>query len=71
MVQYAKGTKSRAMCDRCGFEVPYTDLKKEWNGLMVCQMWDCYEPKHPQLEPRTVSDAEALRNPRPDTDTEA
>jgi len=71
MTTYAKGTKSRAMCDRCGFEVPYLDLKLEWTGLRVCQKYDCWEPKHPQLEPRSVVDAEILKDPRPDNDTEA
>jgi hypothetical protein len=40
------------------------DLKKEWQNLKVCVF--CYEPKHPQLEPRrNVSDAIALYEPRP------
>ncbi len=71
MTRYARGTKSRAMCDRCGFEVPYLDLRTEWNGLRVCQIYDCYEEKHPQLEPRSVVDAEILVQPRPDNDVEA
>ena len=28
---YAQGKYARAICDRCGFDVPYLDLKK--NGL--------------------------------------
>ena len=61
---YAVGKYSEAIYDRCGFEVKYLELKEEWNGLLVCQ--ECYEPKHPQLEPAYSSaDAEALENPRP------
>ena len=61
---FAVGKESQAICDRCGFQYYYLDLKKEWNGLFVCP--ECYEPKHPQLEPiHNVSDPEALRFPRP------
>jgi hypothetical protein len=61
---FAVGKYSRAICDRCGFEYKYLELKEEWNGLLVCE--ECYEPKHPQLEPTYASaDAEALQNPRP------
>lgn len=61
---FAVGRKSQAICDRCGFAYPYLELKEEWNGLRVCP--ECYEPKHPQLEPPYASaDAEALENPRP------
>tara|TARA_Y100000114_G_C11760228_1_gene329123 strand:+ start:2811 stop:3140 length:330 start_codon:yes stop_codon:yes gene_type:complete len=61
---FAVGKYSEAICDRCGFEVNYLSLQEEWNGLLVCP--ECYEPKHPQLEPVYASaDAEALENPRP------
>ena len=63
---FARGLKSKAMDDRSGFEVPYKDLRKEWTGHRVHK--DDWEPKHPQLEPRSVVDAEALRNPRPNDD---
>jgi hypothetical protein len=61
---FAVGKYSEAICDRCGFEVKYLELVEEWNGLLVCP--ECYEPKHPQLEPTYSSaDAQALQNPRP------
>ena len=60
---YASGRKSQAICDRCGLKYPYPDLKEEWTGLRVCSY--CYEPKHPQLNPHSASDPEALRHPRP------
>ena len=61
---YASGKYSVAICDRCGFRYKYTQLKKEWTGFRVCS--ECYEPKHPQLEPpRNLPDPEALRDPRP------
>tara|TARA_A100000171_G_scaffold37638_1_gene36734 strand:- start:118 stop:459 length:342 start_codon:yes stop_codon:yes gene_type:complete len=61
---FASGKHAIAICDRCGFQYKYLTLKKEWTGFRVCP--ECYEPKHPQLEPiHNVSDSEALRFPRP------
>ena len=66
---YASGKYAKAMCDRCGFEYEYTQLKKEWYGLKACPT--CFEPKHPQLEPLlNFLEPEALRDPRPDNDKE-
>jgi len=63
-MSFASGKHAIAICDRCGFQYKYTSLKKEWTGFRVCT--ECYEPKHPQLEPpKNVSDAEGLRFPRP------
>lgn len=65
MARYATGKFAKAECDRCGWEYPYLSLQKEWNGLKVCPT--CWESKHPQLEPRSASDATALFEPRPDS----
>jgi len=63
-MKYAIGKHSLAICDRCGFEYRYLELRKEWNGLRVCQ--ECYEPKHPQLEPSPPPfEPQALYDPRP------
>lgn len=65
MAKFASGKKSYAISDRSGVRYPYRDMRKEWNGLLVGP--DEYEPKHPQLKPLpAVSDAQALRNARPD-----
>ena len=62
---FALGKNALAVCDRCGQQYDYLVLKKEWTGFKTCP--ECYEPKHPQLEPkRNISDAIALRDPRPD-----
>lgn len=62
---YAKGTYANAICDRCGFKYPYLSIKTEWDHTRVCS--ECYEPKHPQLNPvHPPVDAEALWQPRPD-----
>jgi hypothetical protein len=61
---YAAGKRAWGACDRCGQRFLLNDLKTEWQNLKVCVF--CYEPKHPQLEPRrNVSDAIALYEPRP------
>ena len=63
-MSYASGKFAVGLCDRCAFEYPLKDLKKEWTGFKVCS--ECFEPKHPQLEPpRHVSDPEGLRFARP------
>tara|TARA_R110000824_G_scaffold2970_14_gene13620 strand:- start:3467 stop:3856 length:390 start_codon:yes stop_codon:yes gene_type:complete len=67
MAIYATGAKSQAICERCGFRIPYQQLTTEWNGLRVCP--ECWDPKHPQLTPRTVADAQAIYQPRPGTNS--
>ena len=66
---YALGKFAKGLCDRCSFEYKLSELREEWNGAKVCP--DCYEPKHPQLEPLTATaDPEALYRPRPNNDHE-
>lgn len=65
--KYASGKYAYRMCDRCGQRYPYNEVREEWNGLMVCKA-ECWEPKHPQLEPKVYVDAQALYKPRPDND---
>ena len=56
---------SKAISDRSGFEFPYNEMVKEWNGSFVHSSE--YEEKHPQLDRRTRgSDTQGLRNARPD-----
>ena len=67
---YASDKYAIALCDRCAFEYPLNQLKKEWTGFKVCPQ--CYEPKAAQLEPLPhVADPESLYQPRPDLDKEA
>tara|TARA_R110000744_G_scaffold31183_1_gene73492 strand:+ start:1047 stop:1409 length:363 start_codon:yes stop_codon:yes gene_type:complete len=61
---YASGKHALGICDRCGWQCRYLEMKKEWTGLKVCE--ECYEPKHPQLFPTKVSDSETLFEPRPE-----
>ena len=45
-IDYWKRGEWNAICDRCGFQYKSGDLRREWDGLMVCR--SCWEPRHPQ-----------------------
>ena len=65
MAGYTSGKFGLALCDQCGQQFKLNQLKKEWTGFKVCV--ECYEPKHPQLEPkRTLNEPQALLEPRPE-----
>ena len=65
MATFATGKYSLALCDRCGQQFKFNQLKQEWNGLKTCPQ--CFETKHPQLDPSYYSaDAQALPWTRPD-----
>ena len=62
---YASGKFAIALCDQCGQRFKLLELIKDWKGFKVCR--ECYEPKHPQLEPkRTITEPQALYQPRPE-----
>ena len=43
---YYKHGDRNAICDMCGFKYKLSQLRKRWDGLMVClKDW---EPQHPQ-----------------------
>ena len=66
MGRFASGKDAYGISDRSGFRYRLRDMRKEWNGLLVGK--DEWEEKHPQIQPvRHAIDAEALRDPRPDT----
>ena len=66
MARFASGKDAYGISDRSGFRYRLRDMRKEWNGLLVGK--DEWEAKHPQLEvTRHPPDAEALRDPRPDS----
>ena len=61
---FANGNRAIALCDRCGQQYKYLQLRQECNVLFTCP--DCFEPKHPQLDPGYhPADAIALKDPRP------
>ncbi len=53
-----------ARCDRCGAKRKGSELRKQWNGWMVCP--EHWEPRHPQDFVRAVKEnptPEFVRNP--------
>jgi hypothetical protein len=70
MANFTSGKFAKAICDRCGDKMNYSDLKKEWTGLRVCE--ECLDEEDPLEFPTNFPvDAESLHNPRPDNDIEA
>ena len=74
-VQYARGATAPGLCDRCGFKYLLNDLHWEIvdrrrTGLRVCDA--CFDQDHPQLQLGRVpvNDPQALRDPRPDPNTD-
>lgn len=72
--RFANGAKAWGVCDVCGFRF---DLKKLKNLVVKTKQTEikacpqCWVPDQPQLLLGTfpVSDPQAIRNPRPDTNT--
>ena len=72
--QFASGKYAISQCDRCGFRYKLKQLKpltiKTKNvNILVCQ--ECWEPDQPQLQlgMYPVNDPQAVRNPRPDSNS--
>ena len=64
MTTFATGKYALALCDRCGQQFKFNQLREEWNGLKTCPQ--CFETKHPQLDPSYHSaDPQALPWTRP------
>ena len=62
---FASGKKAWGISDRSGKRYRLSEMKKEWNGLLVGP--DEWEEKHPQLfPPRVGPDPQALKDARPD-----
>ncbi len=54
-----------AICDRCGFEFKSSELKRDWQGLMVCDK--DYETRHPQDFIKLNVERPAAKWVRPET----
>lgn len=72
---FAVGKYALAMCDRCGLQVLYKELKTQIinmkpTGLRVCD--ECLDQDHPQYQVGLwpVNDPQALENPRTDQDND-
>lgn len=55
---YYKSGSWNVHCDVCGFKFKATDIKKRWDGLMVCK--DDWEPDHPQKYIRVTEDIQVV-----------
>jgi hypothetical protein len=71
---FASGRWAISQCDRCNFRFPLKKLRrlviKTKNiNILVCP--ECWEPDQPQLQlgMYPVNDPQALRNPRPDSNS--
>lgn len=72
MATYAAGKKALAVCDICGNQCKYRELKVyifnlKPNGLRVCP--SCWDKDQPQLRvgANFIPEGIALLNPRPDS----
>ena len=64
MPKYATGKHALAISDRSGLQFPWREMVTEWTGAFV-HMSE-YEPKQPQLRPKTLSaDSISLSKIRP------
>jgi hypothetical protein len=72
--RFANGAKSYGFCDRCGFRFDLKKLKNEVVKTKQTQIKSCpqcWSEDHPQLQLGLypISDPQAIRDPRPDTNT--
>jgi len=72
--RFANGAKAFAFCDLCGFRFDLKKLKNltvktKQTQIKACPQ--CWTPDQPQLQlgMYPVSDPQAIRDPRPDTNT--
>lgn len=53
---------SNAICDVCGWKYKQSQLRKRWDGAMVCNK--DWEPRHPQDDIRIRSERNNVIEPR-------
>jgi hypothetical protein len=54
---------SKSVCDVCGFDMHHSQLRKRWDGAMVCaQDW---EPRHPQDSLQARAERNNVKDARP------
>jgi hypothetical protein len=54
---------SKAVCDCCGFDFKQSQLRKRWDGAMVCAA--DWELRHPQDSLKARAERNNVKNPRP------
>lgn len=72
--RFANGAKAFGFCDLCGFRFQLKKLKNlvvktKQTQIKACPQ--CWTPDHPQLQlgMYPIADPQAIRDPRPDTNT--
>ena len=70
--KFASAKNSIAQCDRCGFRYKLKQLKRlviKTKNVNILACPECWNPDQPQLQlgMYPVTDAIAVRNPRPDS----
>lgn len=55
---------TNAICDVCGFKYKGSELKKRWDGAMVCR-YD-FELRHPQDSVTSKPERNNIVDPRPE-----
>lgn len=66
--KYVHGT-SNAICDVCGFKYKLSDLRKRWDGMLVCnEDWESRHPLDypPSIRPNSVPEDTRPDNPNPE-----
>jgi hypothetical protein len=54
---------SNGVCDVCGFDFKQSQLRKRWDGAMVCGA--DWESRHPQDTVKAVPERNHVKDPRP------
>lgn len=54
---------SKSCCDVCGFDYKQSQLRKRWDGAMVCSK--DWEPKHPQDFVKARPERSIVKDARP------
>lgn len=54
---------SKACCDVCGFDYKQSQLRKRWDGAMVCKA--DWEPRHPQDFVKARPERNYVKDARP------
>jgi hypothetical protein len=54
---------SNGICDCCGFKFKQSQLRKRWDGAMVCKA--DWEPRHPQDFVKARPERNNVKNARP------
>ncbi len=55
---------ANGVCDCCGFEFKQSELKKRWDGAMVCRK--DWEPRHPQDSLTARPERNNVKDARPE-----